>query len=160
MSPSSRSISRSGPLCLAAGLLLALWLAPPPARASLGDPEATAGSDAAQLHGSMKSTERTNYRVHEIQLPSGTALREFSTPGGTVFAVAWRGPAIPNLQQALGRYFDTFTAAASAPHGGHHQLQIQQENFVMQSSGHMRAFSGRAYLPQALPAGISLEDLH
>jgi hypothetical protein len=145
---------------LAAGLLLALSLAPHPARASLGEPEATVESDAAQLQGTMKATERTNYRVHEIQLPSGTVLREFSTPGGTVFAVAWRGPAIPNLQQALGRYFDTFTAAASSPHGGHHQLQIQQENFVMQSSGHMRAFSGRAYLPQALPAGISLEDLH
>jgi hypothetical protein len=29
----------------------------------------------------------------------------------------------------------------------------------VQVSGHMRAFTGRAYLPQAIPGGVSLEDL-
>ena len=142
-----------------AAALLAAPLAPHSARATLGEPETTVASDAAELKGSVKSTEQTNYRVHEIQLPSGTVLREFTTLGGTVFAVAWSGPAMPNLQQTLGSYFNNFVAAAKAPHGGHHVLQVQQENFVMQSSGHMRAFTGRAYLPQSIPAGVSVDEL-
>jgi hypothetical protein len=142
-----------------AAALLAAPLAPHSARATLGEPETTVASDAAELKGSVKSTEQTNYRVHEIQLPSGTVLREFTTLGGTVFAVAWSGPAMPNLQQTLGSYFNNFVAAAKAPHGGHHVLQVQQDSFVMQSSGHMRAFTGRAYLPQSIPAGVSVDEL-
>ena len=142
-----------------AAALLVVTLAPHSARATLGEPETTVASDAAELKGSVKSTEQTNYRVHEIQLPSGTVLREFTTLGGTVFAVAWSGPAMPNLQQTLGSYFNNFAAAAKAPHGGHHVLQVQQDNFVMQSSGHMRAFAGRAYLPQSIPAGVSVDEL-
>jgi hypothetical protein len=149
-----------GPRYLYLTATLLVMLAPHAARATLGEPETTVASDVAELKGSVKSTQLTNYRVHEIQLPSGTVLREFATPGGSVFAVAWSGPSMPNLQQTLGSYFNTFVAAAKSPHGGHHVLQVQQDNFVMQSSGHMRAFSGRAYLPHAIPAGVSLDELH
>jgi hypothetical protein len=51
-------------------------------------------------------------------------------------------------------------SGAKASRTGHHHLEIRQDNFVMQSSGHMRAFTGRAYVPQALPAGLSLDELH
>jgi hypothetical protein len=30
----------------------------------------------------------------------------------------------------------------------------------MQSSGHMRAFTGRAYLPRAVPPGVTEDELH
>ncbi len=135
------------------------------ADAGLGEPEASATADAAALHGSVKSTEikstdTSNYRVHAIELPSGTIVREYATMSGTVFAVAWSGPTIPNLQQALGSYYATFVSGAKASRTGHHHLEIRQDNFVMQSSGHMRAFTGRAYVPQALPAGVSLDELH
>jgi Protein of unknown function (DUF2844) len=30
---------------------------------------------------------------------------------------------------------------------------------VVQISGHMRAFLGRAYVPQMLPAGVRAEDI-
>src|ERR1700688_4709987 len=112
-----------------AGTMLAAALVPHLARAALGEPESTTSDDAQQLKGSIKSTERTNYRVHEIQLPSGTVLREFAAVGGNVFAVAWNGPAIPTLRQALGRYFDVYVTAAKASHTGHHHLQIQQGDF-------------------------------
>jgi hypothetical protein len=60
----------------------------------------------------------------------------------------------------MGRYFDEFTnAAAKTPHPDHNHLQIQQSDLVVQSSGHMRALSGRAYLPQAIPSGLSLGDI-
>lgn len=159
MSPRFRSLLSTGFLYLTGAVWLSM-LAAQPARASLGEAESAVESDAQQLRGSVTTTERTNYRLHEIQLPSGTVLREFATAGGNVFAVAWHGPVIPDLKQALGQYFDVFTAAARSPHDGHHQLEIRREDFVMQSSGHMRAFSGRAYLPQALPSGVSLDELH
>jgi hypothetical protein len=127
--------------------------------AALGEPESSIPGDVQHFQGSIKSTARTNYRVHEIQLPSGTILREFSAIGGNVFAVTWSGPAIPDLRQALGRYFDVYVAAAQTKQGGRRHLQIEQSGFVMQSSGHMRAFSGRAYLPQALPAGTSADEI-
>jgi Protein of unknown function (DUF2844) len=141
------------------GTLMVVALSPHLAHAALGEPESTVATDVQQLKASIKSTQLTNYRVHEMQLPSGTVLREFAVPGGKVFAVTWKGPSIPNLRQALGRYFDVYVSAAKISHTGHNHLQIQQNDFAMQSSGHMRAFTGRAYLPQALPSGTSLEEL-
>jgi hypothetical protein len=31
---------------------------------------------------------------------------------------------------------------------------IEQPGFVVERSGHQRAFAGRAYVPQLLPAGV------
>jgi len=138
---------------------LALVALPPGAHAALGEPEAAVASDVQQLRATVKSTQRSTYRLHEIQLPSGSMLREFAGPSGTVFAIAWSGPSIPNLRQALGGYFDTYANAAKTPHSGHTHLQILKDGFVMQSGGHMRAFSGRAYLPQAIPAGTSTDEI-
>jgi hypothetical protein len=116
-------------------------------------------ADGAELKGSIKVTERAGYRMHEIQLPSGTVVHEFVGSNGAVFAVAWSGPTVPNLRQTLGQYFDNFVAAAKAKHGDHHHLQIRQSDLVVEAAGHMRAFSGRAYLPQAVPPGVSVGDL-
>jgi hypothetical protein len=146
--------------CVLAGAVLLAALSPCIAAAALGEAEASVQSDAAQLRGSIKVTEHASYRLHEIQLPSGTLVREFVGSDGKVFAVAWNGPSVPNLRQTLGQYFDNYVTAAKAKHAGHHQLQIQQSDLVVQASGHMRAFSGRAYLPQAVPAGVSIGDLH
>jgi hypothetical protein len=143
--------------CCAGALMVALL--PRLACAALGEPESSITAEVQDLKGSIKSTLRTNYRVHEIQLASGTVLREFATIGGNVFAVAWSGPAIPDLRQALGRYFDVYVTAVHAKQGTRRHLQIEQSEFVMQSSGHMRAFSGRAYLPRALPPGTSADEI-
>jgi len=145
------------------GLVAPLFVAllPQVACAALGGPEASIAAEAHQLNVSVKSTELTNYRVHELQMSSGTVLREFAGTGGTVFAVAWSGPTIPNLRQALGQYFAAYvTAAQSKRAGGHTHLEIRQNDWVMQSSGHMRSFQGRAYLPQAMPAGVTLDEIH
>jgi hypothetical protein len=136
-----------------------LALLPRLACAALGEPESSITGEVQHLKGSIKSTLRSNYRVHEIQLPSGTVLREFAAIGGNVFAVAWSGPAIPDLRQVLGRYFDVYLTAAQAKQGTRRNLLIEQTEFVMQSSGHMRAFSGRAYLPQALPPGAAVDEI-
>jgi len=154
--------SRSIPIvkkCVLAGATLFAALIPCIAAAALGEPEASVQTDGALFHGSIKTTEHASYRMHEIQLPSGTTLREFAGSDGKVFAVAWTGPNIPNLRQTFGRYYDTFVAAAKIKHSGHTHLQIQQTGLVVQSIGHMRAFVGRAYLPEAVPSGVDLGEL-
>jgi Protein of unknown function (DUF2844) len=142
-----------------AGALLIAALSPCIAAAALGEPEASVQTDAVQLRGSLKVTARASYQLHEILLPSGTLLREFASADGKVFAVAWSGPAMPNLRQALGAYFDNYLTAAKGTHSGHHRLEIHGSGLVVQASGHMRAFSGVAYLPSAVPSGVNVGDL-
>jgi Protein of unknown function (DUF2844) len=140
------------------GVALAVTALPLHAWAALGEAESTVTADAQQLKGSIKSTARLNYRIHEIELPSGTVLREYAA-GGNVFAVAWKGPAMPDLRQALGRYFDVYVGALKVKRAGRGQSAIQQGGLVVQSSGHMRAFAGRAYVLQAVPEGTSMDEV-
>jgi uncharacterized protein DUF2844 len=145
---------------LGAAALIAVLL-PYVASATLGQPESTVQTDVAQAHAAIKSSEdRAGYRVHEIQLPTGTVMREFVAPNGNVFAVAWRGPTRPDLHQALGQYFGAFTAAPRSKLSDRRHVQIQQGDLVVQSGGHMRALSGRAYLLSAIPSGVNIGDLH
>jgi hypothetical protein len=146
--------------CVLASGLLAAAISPGIATAALGEPEASVQTDVARLHASIKINARAGYRVHEMDLPSGTRMREFVGMDGQVFAVAWNGPAIPNLRQTFGRYFDSYLSAAKGKHAAHSPLQIRQSDLVVQSSGHMRAFAGRAYLPQSIPSGVDLGDVH
>ena len=146
--------------CVFSSVLLIATLSPCIAAAALGEPEASVQAEVARLRGSITVSRYANYQLHEIQLPSGTVVREFAGSGGKVFAVAWNGPAVPNLREILGQYFDSYVTAAKAPHSGHHHLQIRESNLVVQAGGHMRAFSGLAYLPQAVPSGVNIGDLH
>jgi hypothetical protein len=143
------------------GAVLIAALIPHAAFATLGQPENTVQADVARAHAAIKSSEdRASYRVHEIQLPSGTVMREFVAPNGNVFAVAWQGPTRPDLRQALGQYFDAFASVPRAKFSDRRHLQIQQGDLVVQSGGHMRALSGRAYLLSAIPIGVNVGDLH
>jgi hypothetical protein len=140
--------------------LLIVGLSPRIASATLGEPEITVQADVARAHASIKSQTRANYRMHEIQLPSGTVMREFVAPNGTVFAVAWQGPTRPDLRQALGQYFDAYASAPRTKLTDRRHVQFQQGDLVVQAGGHMRALSGRAYLMSAVPSGVNLGDLH
>jgi hypothetical protein len=134
-------------------------LLPCVAFATLGEPVASVQADGQELRGSIKEADHGNYRLHEIQLPSGTLVREYSGLDGNVFAVTWSGPFPPNLRQTLGRYFEPFVTAAKAAHGDHRHLRVEQGDVVVEARGHMRAFAGRAYLPAAIPSGVSIGDL-
>jgi hypothetical protein len=127
--------------------------------AALGAPESSIQGDVAKLEGTVNSTQHLTYRVHEITLPSGTVLREFVAPGGAVFAVAWHGPILPNLRQALGTYFDEYVAAARVSPVKHRRLDINRADLVVHAAGHPRSFSGIAYLPTSLPSGVSAGEL-
>lgn len=139
--------------------LVAAALFPASAEAALGAPYASIDTDQTVLRASLKVTPHGNYQVHELTLPSGTLVREYVTTSGVVFAVAWNGPSKPNLSQLLGPYFADLSAAAQTSRVGHNHLDLTRSDLVIQAGGHMRAFSGRAYLVAAVPAGVSSDEL-
>jgi len=104
-----------------------------------------------------------SYTVRETTLGNGTVVREYLSADGTVFGIAWSGPQMPDLNEMLGSYFPQYVAgvkAARAARGGARgPVAVDQSTLVVQSGGHMGAFSGRAWLPPALPAGVSGSDI-
>jgi hypothetical protein len=78
---------------------------------------------------------------------------------GTVFAVTWRGQTIPDLRQLMGSYFDTFTSASNSQQSQRSHMIIRQDDLVVRSGGHMRAYMGSAYAPKLLPAGVTEADI-
>lgn len=138
-------------------VLGALWSTV--ASATLGEPESVIATEPQLGRASIKQSDFGSYRVHEMQLPSGTLVREYAGLDGKVFAVSWNGPFIPNLKQTLGAYFDKFAAGAGAPHGNRKHLEVRGPDLVVLEGGHMRAYHGLAYLPQSLPSGVSVGDL-
>jgi Protein of unknown function (DUF2844) len=145
-------------------VLVAFGLTPwcvAPVYAALGGDAASVASDADALHGVIHSTPLQQYDIHEITSDNGMRLREFLSRSGVVFAVTWSGPAMPDLEKLLGTSFKTYTAAVAAENhrGLKRSLRIATSDLVVESDGHMRAFSGRAYLPALIPAGTSAADL-
>ncbi|REG51604.1 uncharacterized protein DUF2844 [Paraburkholderia sp. BL6669N2] len=104
-----------------------------------------------------------NYTVSQTTLPSGTVVSEYISAGNTVFALSWEGPTMPPLKTLLATYFPTYVQALTDAHatqgGGYGPAAVHQSALVVETGGHMGAFVGRAYLPQALPQGVSADDI-
>ena len=132
-----------------------------PAFAALGGDATSVQADLVRMKGALRTTSSAAFTVHEITTSSGTVVREYLSPGDKVFAVSWRGPVIPDLRQMLGTYYGQYEQAASTRHvGSHRHFAIQQPGLVVQSSGRMRAFSGRAWAPGLLPQNFSANDIN
>ncbi len=143
----------SGAMAIAVGLAAAGVVAPPAAEAALGQHFDSIATDAARLSAiAHASNVHAAYIVHTITLPSGTVVREYVGANGVVFGVAWEGPTLPDLKTTLGASFDRF--ANASPTRGAGPLAVSASDLVVYSGGHLRAFAGHAYLPQALPAGV------
>lgn len=155
-----RTTKTASPLIALLAALSFAVLIPGVAGAALGEQESSVQEDAVRVQGSIKIQERALYRVHEITTPSGTVVREFVSSAGDVFAVAWTGPMMPNLRQTLGKYFDSYVAAAQLKKANRRRVDVHEDNLIVEAGGHMRAYSGRAYLPQAVPSGVNIGDLH
>jgi hypothetical protein len=121
----------------------------------------TASSQAVRAHAlAAGSASATNYNVNSTTLTSGTTVREYVGSDGTVFAVSWNGPFIPDLRTLLGDHFKTLTTeAARRPMAGHSQLHIDRSDVTIESTGHMRAYAGRAWIKAKLPAGFNVQDI-
>ncbi len=129
------------------------------AHAALGDTVQSVAADRMKLHAATsQSRTAAGYTMQEMTLPSGTVIREFISASGMVFGVAWQGPAPPDLQQLLGRYFPGFASAPRGPHGRGY-ARTEQGNLVVENTGHTGAMHGHAYLTDGLPAGVNPADI-
>ena len=131
-----------------------------PAVAGLGGDAASVDADVVKMKGQARATPVAGYTMSEITLPSGTVVHEFVSAAGKVFAVSWKGMAVPDLSQTLGTYFAEYkTAATATPHASHHNLTVQQPDLVVRTGGHMRNWYGQAYVLSLLPPNFSLDEI-
>lgn len=129
------------------------------ADASLGGNEATIETDQLQAQAVRRVLPAAQYTVHELTGPSGAVVREYVAPTGMVFGVAWEGSSMPDLRQALGNFFDPYVAAAASGRRTRGAASVVLPGLVVQSTGHMRAFTGSAYIPDALPPGVTASEV-
>jgi hypothetical protein len=129
--------------------------------AGLGGDAASVLADTNEMQGVLQAYSSPHFDTQEITTENGIRVREFVSRDGLVFAIAWSGPAEPNLQQLLGVHFAQYHQArmAQTPPGLHRALRLALPDLVIESGGHMRAYRGRAYLPMRVPAGASTADL-
>jgi len=126
--------------------------------AALGGDASSIQADQAHMRAQRRVIQNAAYTVHEMQTESTTVVREFVSPQGKVFGITWQGPTRPDLQQMLGSYYSEF-AAARPTRRVHGPVTIRTQNLIIQSGGHMRALTGRAYVPAMVPADVRLEDI-
>ena len=137
-------------------LILAL---PTIAVAALGGDESSIKADQAHMRASVRIARTATHAVHELQTPSGHLIREYVSPTGTVFGIAWQGASKPDLKQLLGDHFEELQQAMQRRGVRRGPVVINELGLVFEMGGHMRAFAGRAYLPQLLPAGVQAEAI-
>jgi Protein of unknown function (DUF2844) len=138
---------------------LSLLLLPAISLGALGASEPSVEADRAQFQASHLVRLMQLYTVHELTTPNGTTVREFVGADGAVFAVSWQGPLLPDLRLLLGKHFETLLSAERSQPATHSKLLLERPDVVIHSEGRVRAFSGRAWLPQLVPAGVDVTEL-
>ncbi len=148
-------------LLLGMGLFLVFLMPARQTLAALGQSVESVESDRASLsavRGAM--TAHRDYTVHEIKTES-TVVREYVSPAGIVFAVAWNGLVHPDLTELLGTYAGEYQEALrlTPQTKGRRQLQVKTNRVVVEKWGHIRDMKGRAYAPDLVPAGVSIDAI-
>ena len=152
------------PAWLGAALLGgAALVSAPGAHAALGQPASSAladGTPALQAR-TLRAAGSTQVTDTTVTDPSGVTVHEFSGLDGVVFAITWSGTTIPDLQQLLGSYFSGYQDWLRAHPAPSYRaaVGVRTPQVVAHASGHMRAYSGSAYAPSLVPAGVDLASL-
>jgi hypothetical protein len=131
-----------------------------PAHAALGGDATSITTEAEALHGTLQEEPGPQYDVAEI-IVANLDIREYVNRDGVVFAVSWKARVLPDLSGLLGAYFAQYNAGLGAlSHPGlHRSVRVASPDMVVENSGHLRAYAGRAYLPSLIPASVLLTDL-
>ena len=138
-------------------VLLILILGSIPAWAALGENEASVSADQQYLRSEDRVQAFQAYKVHQLTTANGTIVREYVSPQGLVFGVAWQGHSIPSLQQLLGTYMTNLQQGQRTRVIPRRGVTIQGNDFVFTSFGRMLSFRGRAYVPSLVPPNLTME---
>ncbi|MDB6042184.1 MAG: hypothetical protein JWM63_735 [Gammaproteobacteria bacterium] len=158
-SPMRRLASRVYESCVWRVALAVFATAPGVAAAALGGNVSSVEADRAHMKAQLVRSEAALFTVHQLQTANGTTVRELVSAAGVVFAVTWKGPFLPDLRQTLGTYFPSYEAAPRAGNSGHSHFAVQRADLVVLSRGHLRAYSGLAYVPSLVPTGLTIDQL-
>jgi hypothetical protein len=137
--------------------LSALFAAALPVFAALGGTEESVVADQVKFQASRRIVPEHGYRVHEFTRADGTLIREYVSFEGKVFGVSWKGPTLPDLSQLLGSSFTEFQTTLQRRAGRRKAAVVRNSDLIVESTGHTRAFYGRAYLNSLLPSGVTPE---
>jgi hypothetical protein len=147
-------------LCL--GLSVAVLATAQQAQAGLGESADSIASDREALSAVHRaSTVHNGYTVHEFA-SDATSVREYVSPSGIVFGVAWNGLTYPDLTPLLGSYASEYhEASQQTPRkpGLRRHHAVRTERVVVEKWGHMRNLQGRAYAPALIPPGVSIDEI-
>ncbi len=140
-------------------VLLILILGSIPAWATLGQYEGSVSADQQHLRTEDRVQAFQAYKVHQLTTTNGTIVREYVSPKGLVFGIAWQAPFMPDMKQLLGDYVTTLQTATKAQTQVRQRrgLTVKTNDFVFVSNGHMRFFKGSAYVPSLVPNNVSVE---
>lgn len=140
-------------------VLLILVLAQAPAWAVLGQTEASVTTDQQRMRSEDRVQEFANYKMHELTTTNGPTVREYVTPQGTVFGVAWQGRFMPNANQLLGTYVNNLQNATPAQTQIRNRrgITVKTSDFVYSNFCRMQMCTGRAYVPALVPSNVSAE---
>jgi hypothetical protein len=131
------------------------------AQAFLGGKADSVRTDQQAFKAVQRATTALNgYTVEEV-VYEATSVREFVSPAGVVFAIAWNGYVHPELTQLLGSYWDEYSTAQlkALRKSGSRRLKLATDNIVVEKWGHMRNLHGRAYVPALVPEGLSIDEI-
>jgi hypothetical protein len=100
------------------------------------------------------------FTVQQVDYDS-VRVREYVSPSGIVFAIAWDGRVHPDLGKLLGSYADPFERALEQTprEPGRRRLLVKTDQVVVEKWGHMRNLRGRAYVPSLIPPGVSIDEI-
>jgi hypothetical protein len=124
--------------------------------AKLGGDLASVQSDTQAFAASTRQSALSGATLFTQTLPNELVIRQYLDANGLVFAVGWEGPVLPDFERLLGAHYATYLEAVRLQRRG---VSVQGPALVIESGGMMRAFSGRAYLPNLLPRQLSAQDI-
>jgi hypothetical protein len=106
------------------------------------------------------TTTQKGYTVQEIDY-DGTAVREYISSSGIVFAIAWNGIRHPDLSALLGSYAGQYQQALqnTPRQPGARHISVKADGVVVEKWGHVRALQGRAYAPDLIPPGVNTDEI-
>lgn len=145
------------PVLAAAGLLACAGSS----FAVLGEPADSINSDKAAMSAVRRAPVRSaRFTVHQLETDAAS-VREYVSPEGIVFAVAWNGIGTPDMAALFGSYYGDYTSATknSSHRGGRRSQVVRTGRVVVQRWGHMRDLRGRAYVPPLVPTGVSIDEI-
>lgn len=158
LSPNLRRLGLAG---------LAATLIGSPAHAGLGRGLSDAARDGRPVGGVARLAARAasaasgvaGIQTQTVETTQGVTVTEYANPQGTVFAITWKGPFKPDLQQLLGDYFGAYLKAAQGTVPQINQSRVHGSDIVVRSAGRMRGFVGVAWVPSLVPAGFDPSTL-